>query len=304
MTEQTTLFNDTTTFTAKSTITPQPTNGARGIVTRARTVRRPQTEAQPGDELFETDYVQDDHGQVGQLRELMARHKSAISVTKAGTAVMQRTFLRLQQLLSGEFLYAYTWDRQWLNKVAARCQPTLLKFATWDELLAKVEDVLSYVEERQPQGYWYPSKRNGKVCKDSLADFLAKPMRNGNWWSPFIEIACGDCITPSMYRTSLGRQACDILDKILDDVWFDKDFNTMLKFYKGVTDLRRWWETVSKGAKPDGRDYWIGSFTGLLEQVRIFNDEKHDVGPSFIGPWSNKWGVFKSWMYSARGITI
>ena len=86
-------FNDTTTFKAKPPITPQPTNVARGIVTRSRKNSRPEDTQTATDELFETDYVGDSNPQVTQLRELMARHKSVLSVTNKGTAVMQRTFL-------------------------------------------------------------------------------------------------------------------------------------------------------------------------------------------------------------------
>lgn len=298
----TTPFNDTTTFNANKP--SKPTNVCKGIDTRPRTSRREDDEQTVTDELFETDYVGDSNPQVDRLREIMARHKSVFSVTKAGTAVMQRTFLKVQQLLNGEFLYAYTWDRQWFNKVTGKYPVDTLKFNSFDELAAKLDDVMSYVEERQQYGYWYPSKRNGKACKDSLSDFIAKPMRNGSWWSPFMEIACGDCLTPSMYRASFGKPVCSILDKILDDVWFDKDFNTMLKFYKGVAGIKKWYEDVSRGFKGGGVNYWMASFTGFLEQVRMFNEERHGVGPTFIGPWSNKWGVFKAWMYSARGMTI
>ena len=50
----------------------------------------------------------------------------------------------------------------------------------------------------------------------------------------------------------------------------------------------------------------LQSWSGIAQDrhVKMFNEEKHGVGPTFIGPWSNKWGVFKSWMYSARGVTI
>ena len=297
-------FNDTTTFKANPPVTPRPTNVVKGIVTMSRTNSRSDVKETATDELFETDYVGDSNPQVTQLRELMARHKSVLSVTNKGTAVMQRTFLKLQQLLSGEFLYAYTWDRQWFNKVTSSYPVDTLHFSSWDELVGKLEDVLGYVEERQQYGYWYPSKRNGKAAKDSLSDFIAKPMRNGNWWSPFMEIACGDCLTPSMYRASFGKPVCKILDEILSDVWFDKDFNTLLKFYKGVAGMKKWYDNVSRGFKGGGANYWMASFTGFLEQVKMFNEEKHGVGPTFIGPWSNKWGVFKSWMYSARGVTI
>lgn len=297
-------FNDTTTFKASTPVTPRPTNVAKGIVTRSRTNSRSDVKETATDELFETDYVGDSNPQVTQLRELMARHKSVLSVTNKGTAVMQRTFLKLQQLLSGEFLYAYTWDRQWFSRATSSYPVDTLHFSSWDELMGKLEDVLGYVEERQQYGYWYPSKRNGKVCKDSLSDFIAKPMRNGNWWSPFMEIACGDCLTPSMYRASFGKPVCSILDKILDDVWFDKDFNTMLKFYKGVAGLKKWHENISRGLKPGDSNYWIASFTGLLEQVKMFNEERHGVGPTFIGPWATKWGVFKSWLHTVRGIPI
>ena len=35
-----------------------------------------------------------------------------------------------------------------------------------------------------------------KIKKVSLSSFLASPMKNGNYWSPFIEIVCNDAVTP------------------------------------------------------------------------------------------------------------
>lgn len=297
-------FNDTTTFTP--TFTPEPKETTKGIVTRSRTNRRPQVKETPTDDLFETNYVPTDDGLVNRVKELMTRHKAILSVTKDGSKVMQATFLRLKQLVSGEFLFAYTWDRQWFNKIVDMEPVSLMKFDDIDQLLRKVDDVLDYVEERQKYGYWYPSNRNGRPCRTSLADFLAHPMRSGNWWSPFVELACGDAVTPSMYRTALGDSVCAKLDKILEHVWFGKDFDTTVKFYKGVMDLKKWHGLNGyrlRKFSPEN-NYNLASFDTLLDRIQQCNEETFLVGPTFIGPWANKWCVFKSWMEKVHGVTI
>lgn len=304
--EATTLFNDTTEFKARPVLASTPREPAKGISTRPRARTRKDAEDVTGDELFETDYVQDDHGQVGQLQDLMRRHSKVISVTRPGTAVMQKLFLRMQQLLRGEFLFAYTWDRQWFNRVAGKYPVELLRFNGWDELVQKVDDVLSYVEERQQYGYWYPSKREGKVCKDNLADFLAKPMRDGNWWSVFVELACGDAVTPSMYRSMLGPDICRVLDGMLDRAWFNRDFDTMVKFYRGVADLRKWLNLNGNALRKVSAEnnYNLSSFEMLLDRVRLCNDETGCVGPNFIGPWSNRWSVLTGWLKRSFGVKV
>ena len=127
--------------------------------------RRTEATKTAEDELFETSYEPEGGSQVRELLDLMERHRTILSVTRSGTKTMQQTFLRLQQLLRGEFLFAYTWDRGWFSKVSGRYPVESLKFENLDSLLSRIEDVLVYVEARQPDGFWYPSKRNGKTEK-------------------------------------------------------------------------------------------------------------------------------------------
>ena len=298
-------FEDTTTFTAKPKAASSPTNESRGIVTRSRKERRPEVKETPMDELFETEYVPTDD-MLAKVRDLMSRHKAVLSMTKPESKVMQATLLRVRQLVSGEFLFAYTWDRSWFNRLVNMDPLELMEFDSVDSLLAKLDDVLSYVDERQKYGYWFPSKRNGKACRTSLADFIARPMKDGNWWSPFVEIACGDAVTPSMYRKALGEQACKVLDGILDKAWFTKDFNNTVRFYKGAMDLRKWLD--ANGLKLRDRspenNYNLANYGTLIERVAQCNDETGCVGPTFIGPWSNRWSVFKDWMQKVHGVKI
>ena len=78
---------------------------------------------------------------VENVQELMARHPSILSMTKTGTKTMDQTFLRIRQLMAGEFMFAYTWDRPWFNKVSARWPVEKLRFASQDEVLDRLDDV-------------------------------------------------------------------------------------------------------------------------------------------------------------------
>lgn len=284
---------------------PQETTKSKpGIETRpsVKTVQE-----RPGgdeDELFSDVHASDDLEKAEQLISLMKKHSSIVSVSRTGTKVMDRAFLCARQLLAGEFLFAYTWDRSWFNRVESSYPAVkAVRFDDWDSLMAKMDDTLGYVEERQPYGYWYPSKKDGKLSKVSLADFIAHPMKNKNWMSPFIEIACTDMVTPRMYRDSLGKNACMILDKILDRAWFSKDFKTMVNFYKNVSSLKKRHDMLTKGMH--GSDsYYLSSFVGFLDEIRKCDEETGCVGPNFIGPWSNKWGVLKSWFYKVHHISL
>ena len=301
-----TPFEDTTTFIPAQKDACKLVSQSRAITTSStpkRSLKR--TETAETDELFQTDYVPASEI-VEKAAALMQKHKAVLSQTRQGTKTFEQTFLSLMQIVQGEFLYAYTWDRNWYNRVAAKYPLEQVTFPDMDAVLAKLDDVLSYVEERQPYGYWYPTKRNGKMNKTSLAGFIASPMKSGNWWSPFLEIACTDAVTPRMYRDSLGKNVCKVLDKILENVWFQKDFVTMVRFYKGVCDLKRWHRENSARLceRSSENNYHLSSFGTLLERIKQCNEETSCVGPAFVGPWSTKWSVLKDWLNKVNGVEI
>lgn len=301
-----TPFEDTTTFIPAQKDACKLVSQSRAIITSStpkRSLKR--TETAETDELFQTDYVPASEI-VEKAAALMQKHKAVLSQTRQGTKTFEQTFLSLMQIVQGEFLYAYTWDRNWYNRVAAKYPLEQVTFPDMDAVLAKLDDVLSYVEERQPYGYWYPTKRNGKMNKTSLAGFIASPMKSGNWWSPFLEIACTDAVTPRMYRDSLGKKVCQQLDEILQSVWFQKDFTTMVRFYKGVCDLKRWHQENAARLceRSSENNYHLSSFGTLLERIKQCNEETSCVGPAFIGPWSTKWSVLKDWLNKVNGVEI
>lgn len=271
------------------------------IKTAASPKKRSQSE-ESADALFSVSYIPDDPGQLSEVVDLIEKHADILSITRPGTKTLENTFLKMRQLVNSEFLYAYTWDRAWFNRVSKYCPVENLKF-TWESLVARLDDVLGYVSERQAFGYWWPSKKNGKARKQSLSDFIACPMKSKNWWSPFLEIACGECITPRMLRSTLGDKVCQILDEILKDVWFSKDFKTMVNFYKSVSSLKEWHAEASRGMTGEA-NYHVSSFTHLLERIKQCNLETHCIGPNFIGPWSNKWSVLKSWFKRVHGVEL
>ena len=301
-----TPFEDTTTFIPAQKDACKLVSQSRAITTSStpkRSLKR--TETAETDELFQTDYVPASEI-VEKAAALMQKHKAVLSQTRQGTKTFEQTFLSLMQIVQGEFLYAYTWDRNWYNRVAAKYPLEQVTFPDMDAVLAKLDDVLSYVEERQPYGYWYPTKRNGKMNKTSLAGFIASPMKSGNWWSPFLEIACTDAVTPRMYRDSLGKKVCQQLDEILQSVWFQKDFTTMVRFYKGVCDLKRWHQENAARLceRSSENNYHLSSFGTFLERIKQCNEETSCVGPAFIGPWSTKWSVLKDWLNKVNGVEI
>lgn len=277
----------------------------RPAIKTASAKKTPSKRKESADDLFEPSYLPDDSQQFETVKKLMEDHSQVLSVTRNGTKAMESTFLKLRQIVNGEFLYAYTWDRAWFNRVSKNCPVEDLKFDL-DTLVSRLNDVLDYVVERQSSGYWWPTKRNGKVKKSSLSDFLACPMKSKNFWSPFLEIVCGDCVTPKMLRSSLGDKVCKKLDEILEDVWFQKDFNTMVNFYRGACDLKRWLEENREGliSKSSENNYHLSSFVQMLERIKQCNLETKCVGPSFIGPWSGKWAVLKNWFNNVHGVTL
>ena len=121
-----------------------------------------------------------------------------------------------------------------------------------------------------------------------------------------MEIACTDAVTPRMYRDSLGKNVCKVLDEILENVWFQKDFVTMVRFYKGVCDLKRWHQEKAARlcARSSENNYHLSSFGTLLERIKQCNEETGCVGPSFVGPWSSKWSVLKNWLNKVNGVEI
>lgn len=271
------------------------------INTRASEKVLASTEA---DALFETSYIPEDVSRVERILEIMNSHRDILSVSKTSSKVFQDTCLKFEQFLKGEFLYAYTWDKSWFTRISEKYPVTDLKF-TWDELVSRVNDVLDYVHERQPYGYWWPSKRNnqGKIHKSTLSNFLATPMKSGNWWSPFLELVCGDCLTPRMMRQSMGEVTSKIVDEILKDVWFTRDFDTKVKVYKGVLSLKKWHKAVMPGLSSEAALH-LSSFTNFLELIKQCNLETKCVGPTFIGSWSPKWSVLKDWLNRNYGVEI
>ena len=301
-----TPFEDTTTFIPAQKGACKLVSHSRVINTSSTTKRSlKRTETSETDELFQTDYVPASEI-VEKAEALMKKHELVLSQTRQGTKIFEQTFLSLMQIVQGEFLYAYNWDRNWYNRVAKKYPLEQFTFPDMDAVLAKLDDVLSYVEERQPYGYWYPTKRNGKMNKTSLAGFIASPMKSGNWWSPFLEIACTDAVTPRMYRDSLGKNVCKVLDEILESVWFQKDFVTMVRFYKGASDLKQWHQENSARLceRSSENNYYLASFGTLLERIKQCNEETGCVGPDFIGPWSTKWSVLKDWLNRVNGVEI
>ena len=297
---------DTTTFIPAQKGSDKPVSCDRAITTSASRKTPANAPKCAIDELFSGSHVPTQAEGLDPVLALMEKHNKILSVTRRGTKTMEATFLRLDQLCAGEFLYAYTWDKNWWSRVLASYPVQDVKFNAREEVLARIDDVLGYIEERQPYGFWYPTKRNGKNEKVSLANFLAAPMKNGNWWSAFLEIACGDCVTPKMFRASLGPNVCQILDKILEKVWFKRDFATMLKFYKGVADLKRWHKENAAAlvARCTENNYHLSSFCTMLERVAQCNEETGCVGPTFIGPWANRWCVLKDWLKNVHGVLI
>lgn len=236
------------------------------------------------DGLFEDDRTPEEIEKISEVVGLMANHSKILSMTRPSGNVWQETFKKLNQIDAGTLMYAYDWDKAFLTK-----NPNLLDGfqMKWDDLIAKIDSVLAYVEEKQQYGYWYPGKN-----KASLSSFLVSEMRSGGHWSPFLEIMYKDCITPRQLRKTIGEGVCKILDEILDKANFPMTFENLVLFYKGVLKLRSWYEENKETlVKQDA--YLLANFSALCKMVQTAHEKRNLVWLNFTNPEASNWGAFK-----------
>lgn len=236
---------------------------------------------------------------------IIANHQSILSRTRQNTKTWNSIFNEMHKIVEGTFIYAHQWDQAWVSKLTAHFPVETIKFS-WDELVRKCDEILRYVEERSSRGFWWPSRKDGRVVKSSLADFIVSTMRSGKCWSPFLELCVSDCITPSMYRQRFGQAISSIVDDILKDVWFSIDFDTEVKFFKGIERLYCWYKANSLELRKKSAEnaLMFRSYAYFLDNVLEANKATKCIGPYFIDPSSSKWEVLKSWMKNERGVTI
>lgn len=221
-----------------------------------------------------------------------------LSKTKENSGVWTEMVCTMQRIVAGTFFCRTDLDRHWIEKILGNYDTSVMKF-TWCELIKRTRDILNYIRERKPYGFWYP--RQDKI---SLRDFYISTMKSGKCWSPFYELNFRDCATPQMYRKMFGPLICEKLDGILDNVWFSVDFDTKIRFYKGVDDFHNWYCDLPDEFINccDENRLVFGKFSSLLENIRQCNNDTGCIYPSFIGPRSPKWSVLIDWLKKNKRI--
>lgn len=223
-----------------------------------------------------------------------------LSKTRKTSKTWQDTFKVMHQLVNGTILGCRDFDKAWLARVIDKYDLYDVKF-TWPELIKRTNDVLSYISERKNYGFWYP-----KTERISLHDFYCSTMRSGKCWSPFLELCFIDCATPMMYRKMFGDKISKKLDEIMKNVWFSIDYDTKIKFYKGVDELHDWYLELPDSFinRCDENRLVFGKFSSLLENIRQCNESTKCVMPNFINPRSGKWSVFVNWLKNKKRVEI
>lgn len=251
-------------------------------------------------ELFDFSCKSDvDALEVQDVCDIIERY-DILSKTRKTSKTWQDTFTVMHQLVNGTILGCRDFDKAWLSKVVDKYDLYNVKF-TWEELVNRTNSVLSYISEHRKYGFWYP-----KTERISLHDFYCSTMRSGKCWSPFLELCFGDCATPMMYRKMFGTKISSKLDSIMGDVWFSVDYDTKIKFYKGVDELHEWYLDLPESfiGKCDENRLVFGKFSSLLENIRQCNSETKCVMPNFIHPRSNKWCVLIDWLKKKKRIEV
>ena len=229
---------------------------------------------------------------------ISAKYPNVISKMKTGTKTFARSAALVKELLDGCFLLSHEWYVPWVSKVC-NLNPAVndLKFDR-EELVAKVDEILSYCSTRKPLGFWYPG--NGKC---NLESFLLSTRRDGKCWSPFIELYCGDCMTPDSYRKALGKECSEVADKILSNVCWPIDFESSKSFFKGVARLKQWWVNnyITLTKQPEARLVYA-SFSRYLTAILGYQKEFHSIGKNFIGPTTPQWEGLNNYLKKTYNI--
>lgn len=251
------------------------------------------------EDLFEYTTAEDNELEIKDVQEIISDYQ-ILSKTRIGNKTWEETFKSMHQICNGTFFGSHNFDQNWLNRLVDKYDIFALKF-TWPELVMRTRQILDYITERKPLGFWYP-----KAPRISLNEFFCSQMKSGKCWSPFIDLNYNDCVTPQMWRKLFGPKLCEILDNILEDSWFDKSYETRCKFYKGVDKLHEWYLQLpdSFTRKCDSNMLVFGKFSLLLEAIRQCNKETGCVYPGFINESQPKWSVLIDWLKKKKHVEL
>ena len=250
------------------------------------------------DSLFDIEETKQDESQLQDIRDLFDEYPMLVR-SRETSKCWKSCLESMRQLCAGTFLCAHHFDQKWFNKVMGKYDVSQISF-TWSELILRTRQVLNYLAERKPQGFWYP--RRDKV---SLSDFYCSVMKNGKTWSPFVELAFVDFVTPRMLRKMFGPTICEKLDEIIPECWFGPlNYDAQVKFYKGVDAFHDWWVELPEEFtnRCDENRLAFSKFSQLLELVRQCNHETKFLYPGFTGENLKNWSLFKDWMSRKKGI--
>lgn len=258
-------------------------------------VEKPVETVVESDELFETKSNIDDV-KTGIFNRLANEYSDILTKAKPSTKCYQAAFNYMSQFIDGTFLFANDWDKGWYTKVTNKYP---LEDIVWtaENLEKRCDKVLHYLR-CTPNHFWRKSKHN-------MAEFFCSRMRNGKYWSPFLEILSCDCTTLEMYKNLLGDKLFGIVDDTLNNVWFIANNDVKRKFCGGVMTLYSWYsdnreEIIRKSPE---NAIWLHSFESLLELIKLCNEETKFLYPSYTNPWMKNWSTFTTWA-NKRGCAL
>ena len=253
--------------------------------------------------LFDDENIELNDNEVNDVLSIINKY-FFIAKTRQSSESWKNIFKYMHQICNETFLVSNSWDKSWLSKMANSYPIERVSF-TWDKLIERVNEIMSYVAERYDSGFWYPrSVGNKKRC--NLYDFFCSQMKNGKCWSPFLELHCRDCISLSMLEEMAGESIRTTCDKIIwDGTWWSVNYDSRCSMIKGALDLYKWYdENRDKLLNYTNNKIQIASFVGLLGIIEQWHRQTKGCPPSFITPNATQWGAFQFWAKNMRDVVV
>ena len=226
-----------------------------------------------------------------------------LCASRTGTETWLAARRDVQMLSTASFAACREWNRSWVGRIGhdALERP----YDGTDGVLKRIREVLTVCRRRIGTGLWFPKVRDGKVVRTTLSDFLASRMRDGTWWSPFIELDRMDVTDIPSLKARLTEDEAECAEAILKDVWWEKNYDSLVTFWKGVIALVEWRVANREALVAEkGGNLAYGSSARMLNDVAAWNRQTRSVSPWFVGPRCRAWTGYLEWIRVNRGVVV
>lgn len=210
----------------------------------------------------------------------------------------------INALVDGSFATRYRWDTKFVSRIGGM-DALSKKYDSFRDVMARMDSIVSVCRRRLGTGLWFPKVANHKIVKTTICDFLASYMRDGSYWSPFIELDRHDLCTIEDLMGMIGPQVREYAKEILKDVWWAKTYDSLATYWRGVGEYYKW---VVDNAReldllPNG-NLAFGSILRALSDVKECNRTTKCVSPYFLTPRCRKWADYVVWLKENRHVDI